>query len=32
MASVLELSDVTIVRDGNPILNSINLTIQDDER
>lgn len=32
MASVIELSDVTIVRDGNPILNSINLSIADNER
>ena len=32
MASVLELSDVSVVRDGNPILNSVNLSITDDER
>lgn len=32
MASVIELSDVTIVRDGNPILNSVNLSVADDER
>jgi len=32
MASVLELSDVTIVRDGNPILDSVDLTVADDER
>lgn len=32
MASVLDLSDVTIVRDGNPILNSVTLTIDGDER
>ncbi|WP_349898101.1 ABC transporter ATP-binding protein [Parafrigoribacterium soli] len=32
MASVLELSDVTVVRDGNPILNSVTLTIDGDER
>jgi iron complex transport system ATP-binding protein len=32
MASVIELSDVTIVRDGNPILNSVTLSVADDER
>lgn len=32
MASVLQLSDVTVVRDGNPILKSITLTIDGDER
>ncbi|MEO7123958.1 MAG: ATP-binding cassette domain-containing protein [Lacisediminihabitans sp.] len=32
MASVLELSDVTIVRDGNHILNSVNFSVADDER
>ncbi|HXD62768.1 MAG TPA: ATP-binding cassette domain-containing protein [Lacisediminihabitans sp.] len=32
MASVLELSDVSIVRGGNPILNSVSLTIDGDER
>lgn len=32
MASVLELSDVSIVRDGNPILKSVTLTIDGDER
>jgi iron complex transport system ATP-binding protein len=32
MASVLELSDVSVVRDGNPILNSVNWTVDGDER
>jgi iron complex transport system ATP-binding protein len=32
MASVLQFSDVSIVRDGNPILKSITLTIDGDER
>lgn len=32
MASVLQFSDVSIVRDGNPILTSITLTIDGDER
>ncbi len=32
MASVLQFSDVSIVRDGNPILKSITLTINGDER
>jgi iron complex transport system ATP-binding protein len=32
MASVLELSDVSIVRGGNPILNSVSLTNDGDER
>lgn len=32
MASVLQFSDVSVVRDGNPILDSISLTIDGDER
>jgi iron complex transport system ATP-binding protein len=32
MASVLELSDVSVVRDGNPILKSVNWTVEGDER
>jgi iron complex transport system ATP-binding protein len=32
MASVLQLSDVSIVRDGNPILTSVNWTVNGDER
>jgi iron complex transport system ATP-binding protein len=32
MASVLELSDVSVVRDGNPILKSVNWTVDGDER
>lgn len=32
MASVLQFSDVSVVRDGNPILDSITLTIDGDER
>ncbi len=32
MARVLQLSDVTIVRDGNTILDSISWTVNDDER
>lgn len=32
MASVLQFSDVSIVRDGNPILTSITLTFDGDER
>lgn len=32
MASVLQLSDVSVVRDGTTILNSIDWTVEDDER
>ncbi|MCU1403053.1 MAG: iron complex transport system ATP-binding protein [Microbacteriaceae bacterium] len=32
MASVLELSDVSVVRDGNPILKSVDWTVDGDER
>ena len=32
MASVLELSDVSVVRDGNPILNSVTWTVDSKER
>jgi iron complex transport system ATP-binding protein len=32
MSSVLELSDVSIVRDGTTILNSVNWTVDSDER
>ncbi|HEY8912980.1 ABC transporter ATP-binding protein [Lacisediminihabitans sp.] len=32
MASVLQLSDVSIVRDGNPILKSVDWTVNGDER
>ncbi|HEY0258622.1 MAG TPA: ABC transporter ATP-binding protein [Lacisediminihabitans sp.] len=32
MASVLQLSDVSVVRDGNPILTSVNWTVEGDER
>jgi iron complex transport system ATP-binding protein len=32
MASVLELTDVSIVRDGNPILNRVSWTVESDER
>src|SRR6195952_3123901 len=32
MASVLQLSDVSVVRDGNPILSDVNWTVEDDER
>ena len=32
MASVLQLSDVSIVRNGNHILNSVNWTVEGDER
>ncbi|MCU1545918.1 MAG: transporter ATP-binding protein [Homoserinimonas sp.] len=32
MASVLELSDVTVVRGSNPILSKVNWTVKDDER
>ncbi|MET4780287.1 ABC transporter ATP-binding protein [Glaciihabitans sp. UYNi722] len=32
MASVLQLSDVSIVREGNPILKSVNWTVEGDER
>ncbi|CAN5196923.1 ABC transporter ATP-binding protein [soil metagenome] len=32
MASVLELSDVSIVRDGNHILNSVTWTVDSDQR
>lgn len=32
MASVLQLSDISVVRNGNHILDSINWTVEDDER
>ncbi len=32
MASVLELSDVTVVRDGNPILNHVSWAVDSDQR
>ncbi|AMB58471.1 ABC transporter ATP-binding protein [Microterricola viridarii] len=32
MASVLQLTDVTVVRDGNTILDSVNWTVNSDER
>jgi len=32
MASVLQFSDVSVVRDGNPILNSVSWTVDDSER
>jgi iron complex transport system ATP-binding protein len=32
MASVLQLSDVTVVRDGNPILSGVNWKVEADER
>ncbi len=32
MASVLQLSDVSIVREGNPILKSVNWTVDGDDR
>ena len=32
MASVLELSDVSVVRDGNPILKSVTWTVDSNER
>ena len=32
MVAVLEFSNVTVVRDRNPILNSLNWTVQSDER
>ena len=32
MASVLQLSDVSVVREGNHILDSINWTVEDNER
>ena len=32
MASVLELSDVTVVRDGNPILDAVSWTVDSDQR
>ena len=32
MASVLELNDVTVVRDGNPILNHVSWTVDSDQR
>jgi iron complex transport system ATP-binding protein len=32
MASVLQLSDVSFVREGNPILKSVNWTVDGDER
>ena len=32
MASVLELTDLSVVRDGNTILDAVNLTVDGDER
>ena len=32
MSSVLELNDVSVIRDGNPILNSVSWTVDSDER
>ena len=32
MSSVLELNDVSVIRDGNPILNAVNWTVDSDER
>ena len=32
MSSVLELTDVSVVRDGNPILNAVSWTVDSDER
>ena len=32
MATVLQLSDVSVVRDGNPILKSLNWTVDGDQR
>ncbi|MBC7762784.1 MAG: ATP-binding cassette domain-containing protein, partial [Candidatus Saccharibacteria bacterium] len=32
MASVLQLSDVSVVREGNHILDSVNWTVEDNER
>src|SRR5215216_6107783 len=32
MASVLELTDVSVVRDGTPILNSVTWTVDSSER
>lgn len=32
MSSVLQLSDVSVVREGNHILDSVNWTVEDDER
>ena len=32
MATVLQLSDVSVVRDGNPILTSLNWTVDSDQR
>jgi iron complex transport system ATP-binding protein len=32
MATVLQLSDVSVVRDGNPILKSVNWTVDGDQR
>lgn len=32
MASVLQLTDVSVVRDGNPILDQVTWTVEDDER
>jgi iron complex transport system ATP-binding protein len=32
MATVLQLSDVSVVRDGNPILQSLNWTVDSDQR
>ena len=32
MASVLELTDVSVIRDGNPILDSVSWTVDSDQR
>jgi len=32
MSSVLELTDVSVIRDGNPILNAVSWTVDSDER
>ena len=32
MSAVLELTDVSVIRDGNPILNAVNWTVDSDER
>jgi iron complex transport system ATP-binding protein len=32
MVRVLELEDVSVVRDGNTILNGLNWTVESDER
>jgi len=32
MSSVLELNDVSVIRDGNPILNAVSWTVDSDER